>query len=415
MVPNYYLFAKITESLKYICETKVSFMAKTSFDNTKRAFALKSDNELGRAYFLFNMISKEPLVRIGSAITKFALSLRLPVEGIIRATVFDHFCGGVSERDCLPVVDELYDLGVSSVLDYSVEGKEEEAQFDACLDKVIELTNFAEHKEAMPISVFKPTGLGRFSIWQKITEGTVLTASEKEAWNRIVSRFDAICKRGLEADVEVLIDAEESWMQNAADDLVTEMMEKYNREKTIVYNTLQCYRWDRLDFVKEQHMLARVKGFKLGYKVVRGAYMEKENDRAQEKGYPTPICASKHATDANFNAVVRYILDNLDDISLFLGTHNEESSALAIEIMKEKGIAPSDNRVWFGQLFGMSDNISFNLAADGYNVAKYIPFGPVKEVMPYLIRRAQENTSVAGQTNRELTLINNERKRRKGL
>lgn len=413
MQPNYYLFTKNNDSLKYICETNLSIMTKTSFDNTERAFALKNDSELERAYFLFKMISKEPLVRIGTAVTKFALNVSLPVEGLIRSTVFDHFCGGVSENDCLPVVDKLHAAGVSSVLDYSVEGKEEEAQFDACLDKVIDLTNFAENKEAMPISVFKPTGFGRFAIWQKITEKGTMTSDENEEWKRIITRFDAICKRAHETDVEVLIDGEESWMQDAADNLVTQMMAKYNKEKAIVYNTLQCYRWDRLDFLREQHLMAKAKGFKLGYKIVRGAYMEKENDRAAAKGYPTPICESKRATDDNFNAVMRYIFDNLEDISLFLGTHNEESSALAVEIMKEKGISPSDNRVWFGQLYGMSDHISFNLAADGYNVAKYIPFGPVKDVMPYLIRRAEENTSVAGQTNRELELIKTERKRRK--
>lgn len=388
-------------------------MAKTSFDNTERAFTLKSDSELERAYFLFKMISKEPLVRIGTAVTKFALNVSLPVEGLIRSTVFDHFCGGVSEQDCLPVVDKLYAAGVSSVLDYSVEGKEEEAQFDACLQKVVELTDFAENKEAMPISVFKPTGFGRFDIWQKRTEGAILNKEEATEWNRITARFDTICKRAFDTDVEVLIDGEESWMQDAADTLVTQMMAKYNKEKAIVYNTLQCYRWDRLDFLKEQHLMAKAKGFKLGYKIVRGAYMEKENDRAEANGYATPICSSKQATDDNFNAVMRYIFDNLDDISLFLGTHNEESSALAVEIMEEKGIAAGDNRVWFGQLYGMSDHISFNLAAEGYNVAKYIPFGPVKDVMPYLIRRAEENTSVAGQTNRELELIKTERKRRK--
>ena len=388
-------------------------MPKTSFDNTERAFSLKSDSELERAYFLFKMISKEPLVRIGTAMTKFAINLSLPVEGLIRSTVFDHFCGGVSEQDCLPVVDKLYAVGVSSVLDYSVEGKEDEAQFDACMNKVVELTKFAEHNEAMPIIVFKPTGLGRFLIWEKVTAGNPLSESEKGEWNRIVNRFDTICKLALKSDVEVLIDGEESWIQDAADDLVTEMMVKYNKGNPIVYNTLQCYRWDRLDFLKKQHLMAKAQGIRLGYKIVRGAYMEKENDRAQEKGYPTPICANKKATDDNFDEVLRYIMDNLDDISLFLGTHNEESSALAVEIMKEKGVSPTDNRVWFGQLYGMSDHISFNLAADGYNVAKYIPFGPVKDVMPYLIRRAEENTSVAGQTNRELELIKAERKRRK--
>lgn len=388
-------------------------MPTTSFNDTKRAFALKTDSELERAYFLFKMISKEPLVKIGTAVTKFALNVSLPVEGLIRSTVFDHFCGGVNEQDCLPTVDKLYAVGVSSVLDYSVEGKEDEAQFDACLDKVMSLTAFASEKDAMPISVFKPTGFGRFAIWEKKTAGEKLTPTEMEEWNRIVDRFDTICQRAKEMDIEVLIDGEESWMQDAADELVSAMMVKYNKDKPVVYNTLQCYRWDRLEYLKQQHLDAKARGYTLGYKIVRGAYMEKENKRAQEMGYPTPICASKQATDDNFNQVMRYIFDHLDDISIFLGTHNEESTAMALDIMKEKGIAVNDNRVWFGQLYGMSDHISFNLAADGYNVAKYMPFGPVKDVMPYLIRRAEENTSVAGQTNRELELIKKERQRRK--
>ena len=383
------------------------------FENSERAFILKSDKELKRAHFLFKMISNPSLVRIGTAATKFALKAKLPVEGLIRSTVFDHFCGGVTDKDCLPVVDKLYGVGVSSVLDYSVEGKEEEAQFDACLAKVVELTDFAEHREAMPISVFKPTGLGRFAIWQKKTEGTNFTANEAEEWKRIEQRFDTICKRAYDTNVEVLIDGEESWMQDAADDLVAKMMAKYNKETTIVYNTLQCYRWDRLDYLKKLHLDAKAQGFKIGVKVVRGAYMEKERERALANGYASPICKDKQATDNNFNEVMRYIFDNLEDISLFLGTHNEESSLLATTIMQEKGIDSSDKRIWFGQLYGMSDHISFNLAAQGYNVAKYIPFGPVRDVMPYLIRRANENTSVAGQTNRELELIKKEKKRRK--
>ncbi|MEM7187217.1 MAG: proline dehydrogenase family protein, partial [Bacteroidota bacterium] len=290
---------------------------------------------------------------------------------------------------------------------------EEEAQFDATMEKVIELTRFAQHKQEMPFSVFKPTGLGRFEIWQKITENQALDEKEQEEWKRIVARYHAICKVAHECDVVLLIDGEETWMQDAADELCQQMMEQYNQNKPIVFNTLQCYRWDRLEYLKEQHQLAREKGYRLGFKVVRGAYMEKENDRAEEKGYPTPICASKQATDDNFNAVVAYILDHLDDISLFLGSHNEHSSYLAMEIMEQKGIAKDDPRVWFGQLYGMSDHISYNLADAGYRVAKYIPFGPVKDVMPYLIRRAEENTSVAGQTSRELDLLKREKKRRK--
>tara|TARA_R110002012_G_scaffold66701_1_gene174349 strand:- start:1851 stop:3023 length:1173 start_codon:yes stop_codon:yes gene_type:complete len=383
------------------------------FDNTETAFQLKSDSELERAYFLFKMISKEPLVKIGSAVTKFALNINLPVEGLIRSTVFDHFCGGVNERDCMSTVDKLCDVGVSSVLDFSVEGKEEEAQFDATANKVIELTEFAKNKEAMPFSVFKPTGFGRFKIWQKITENEPLTESEKTGWKNIENRYDRVSKIAHDNGIRLLIDAEESWMQDAADDLCERMMEKYNTEQPIVFNTLQCYRWDRLDYLKKLHKRAKMKGYKLGFKIVRGAYMEKENERAIEKGYKTPICESKKATDDTFNEVLKYILENIDDIGLFVGTHNELSTYLTMDLMKQKGISKNDDRIWFGQLFGMSDHITFNLGAEGYNVAKYIPFGPVKDVMPYLIRRAEENTSVAGQTSRELTLLKKEKERRK--
>lgn len=383
------------------------------FDNTETAFQLKSDSELERAYFLFKMISMEPLVKIGSAVTKFALNVNLPVEGLIRSTVFDHFCGGVNERDCMSTVDKLFDVGVSSVLDFSVEGKEEDAQFEATANKVIELTELSKNMEAMPFSVFKPTGFGRFKVYQKITEKQPLTDIEKEYWKNIEDRYDRVSKAAHDCGIRLLIDGEESWMQGAADELCEIMMEKYNRERPIVFNTLQCYRWDRLEYLKKVHQRAKAKGYKLGFKIVRGAYMEKENERAAEKGYKSPICESKKATDDNFNEIMKYILDNLDDIELFVGTHNESSTYLAMDMIKQKEISKSDDRVWFGQLFGMSDHISFNLGAVGYNVVKYIPFGPVKDVMPYLIRRAEENTSVAGQTSRELTLLKKEKERRK--
>lgn len=386
---------------------------KNYFDNTETAFKLKSDSELERAYFLFKMISKEPLVRIGTAVTKFALNVNLPVEGLIRSTVFDHFCGGISEVDCMDMVDKLYDVGVSSVLDFSVEGKEEEAQFDATAAKVEELTHFAQNKPSMPFSVFKPTGFGKFQIFQRVTEKKSLTEVEENQWQQIVRRYDAVSKAAHECDISLLIDSEQSWMQDAADILCEEMMEKYNREKPVVFNTLQCYRWDRLDYLKQQHERARAKGYKLGFKIVRGAYMEAENERAIEKKYPSPICESKKTTDDNFDEIMTYIMDNLDDIALFVGTHNENSTYLAMEMMEDKSISKDDNRMWFGQLYGMSDHITFNLGEMGYNVAKYIPFGPVKDVMPYLIRRAEENTSVAGQTGRELSLLKKEKQRRK--
>jgi proline dehydrogenase len=383
------------------------------FENTGTAFALKSDSELERAYFLFKMISSQPLVRIGTAATNFALKANLPVEGLIRSTVFDHFCGGVNEDDCLPVIDKLYTKDVSSVLDYSVEGKETKDQFDNALKKILKIINFCDEKEAMPIVVFKPTGFGRFHLYQKKTEGLDFTADEQAEWDRIVGRFDAVCKLAKEKDVEVLIDGEESWMQDAADDLVEDMMRTYNKDKTIVYNTLQTYRSDRLDYLKKLHQRAKKEDYKIGMKIVRGAYMEKERGRAEEKGYDSPICENKKATDDNFNNTLHYIIENINDISVFIGTHNEESNYLAMELMEKYNVSKNDNNVWFGQLYGMSDHISYNLAAAGYNVAKYIPFGPVKDVMPYLIRRAEENTSVAGQTNRELSLLKAEKKRRK--
>jgi proline dehydrogenase len=383
------------------------------FNNTEKAFSLKPNSELNRAHFLFQMIGKPALVKIGTSLTNFALQFHLPVEGIIRKTVFDHFCGGVSEQDCLQVVAKMYTKGVSSVLDYSVEGKEEEAQFDACLKMTLKTIDFAKENKAIPFAVFKPTGLGRIDLYEKVGEKATLSTTEQEEWNRVVARFEKICQYAYDNDVQILVDGEETWMQDAADEVVERMMEKFNTKKAIIFNTLQLYRWDRVSYLKNLHLRAKEKGYHIGMKLVRGAYMEKEAKRAEEKGYKNPICETKQATDINFNEGLNYMLDNITEMAVFAGTHNEESSYLLMNLMQEKGISNDDSRIWFGQLYGMSDNISYNLADNGYNVAKYLPFGPVRDVMPYLIRRAQENTSVAGQTGRELTLIISERNRRK--
>ena len=383
------------------------------FNNTEKAFSLKSNSELNRAHFLFQMIGKPALVKIGTSLTNFALKFHLPVEGIIRKTVFDHFCGGVSEQDCLQVVAKMYTKGVSSVLDYSVEGKEEEGQFDACLKMTLKTIDFAKENKAIPFAVFKPTGLGRIDLYEKVGEKATLSIAEQDEWNRVVARFEKICQYAYDSDVQILVDGEETWMQDAADEVVERMMEKFNTKKAIIFNTLQLYRWDRVPYLKALHQRAKEKGFHIGMKLVRGAYMEKEAKRAEEKGYKNPICETKHATDTNFNIGLNYMLDNITEMAVFAGTHNEESSYLLMNLMREKGISNTDSRIWFGQLYGMSDNITYNLADNDYNVAKYLPFGPVRDVMPYLIRRAQENTSVAGQTGRELTLIISERNRRK--
>jgi len=383
------------------------------FDNTEIAFSLKSDAELDRAYYLFEMIKREPLVKIGTAVTKFALKTHLPVEGIIRATVFDHFCGGVTESDCMPTIEKMYTKNVHSVLDYSAEGKEAEEQFDLAMEKTLNTIKFGKEKSSLPFAVFKPTGFGRFDMYQKVSEGENLDAQEEKEWARVKDRYEKVSKAAYDADVPLLIDAEETWMQDSADDLIEGMMRKYNKTKVIVFGTLQLYRWDRLEYLKKLHQRAKEQGFKVGMKLVRGAYMEKERERAEEKGYKDPICVDKKATDKMFNDVMMYMFENIGDMAIFSGTHNEKSSYLLMDLIANSSLAKDDDRIWFGQLYGMSDHISFNLAKEGYNVAKYLPFGPVRDVMPYLIRRAEENTSVAGQTSRELSLLKTERERRK--
>lgn len=382
------------------------------FDNTEIAFSLKSDSELERAYFLFKLIQNQPMVRIGTAVTNFAIKAHLPVEKLIRATVFDHFCGGVTEEDCVPNIDKMYTNNVYSVLDYSVEGKASEDEFDKTLAKILKIILFAKNKNAVPYAVFKPTGFGRFALYQKITEKKSLNDNEQKEWDRVIERFHAVCKSATEHNVPLLIDAEESWMQDAADDLMETLMEIYNKETPIVFNTLQMYRHDRMEYLKGLCQRAKQKNYHIGIKLVRGAYMEKEHARAKEKGYPTPICKDKMATDLNYDTALKFLMQS-SKVAVFAGTHNEESSYLLMQLAKEKGMAANDNRLWFGQLYGMSDHISYNLSNIGYNVAKYLPFGPVRDVMPYLIRRAEENTSVAGQTSRELNLLKTERNRRK--
>jgi len=387
-------------------------MDKSLFNDTQTAFSIKTDTELERAYFLFKMIQSEPLVRIGTAVTKFALKAHMPVEHLIRASVFDHFCGGVTEEDCMPVIDKMFQKNVHSILDYSVEGKETEEQFDLALEKTLRILDFVKEIKAIPFAVFKPTGFGRFALYQKITEKEPLSDSEKEEWKRVLARYEKVAKKAHDNDVPLLIDAEESWMQDAADNLVESLMEKYNKNKAIVFGTLQMYRHDRMPYLKALHQRAKEKGFYIGMKLVRGAYMEKERERATEKGYPSPICKDKAETDKNYNAALTYMMEN-GKMAIFAGTHNEDSSLLLLKLAEKHQIPKNDNRMWFGQLYGMSDHISFNLAKEDYNVAKYLPFGPVRDVMPYLIRRAEENTSVAGQTSRELRLLKEERKRRK--
>ncbi len=389
-------------------------ISKEIFLDTETAFSLKSDSELERAYWLFSLIQKQPLVKLGTAVTNFALKHHLPIEGIIKTTVFDHFCGGITEEDTLPVVEKLFSKGVYSILDYSVEGAQNEEDFERAFSKTKYLIEFASKRKEIPFAVFKPTGVGAFEIYEKVSAGESLTSEEKNKWEKIKDRYYRLFVAAVEHDVPVMVDAEESWMQKAVDDMLEEFMFEFNKKKPYVINTLQMYRCERLDYLKELYEKTQSKGVKLGIKFVRGAYMEKERERAEELGYPSPICENKEKTDRNYNEALRFMINRFNnDLLIYNGSHNEESNLLLANLMEEKGIERNNPNIWFGQLYGMSDNITFNLAKLGFNTSKYIPFGPVKDVIPYLIRRAEENTSVEGQTNRELKLLEIERKRRK--
>ena len=383
------------------------------FSNTKEAFSLKSNFELLRAQFLFNIIENRTLVKFSTLLTNFALKFYLPVTPIIKMTVFNHFCGGVSELDCNPVIKKMYDKSVSSVLDFSTEAFNSEIEFDNCYDKKIAIIEFIKDRPEIPFAVFKPTCLGSLDLFKKKTIDEDLSDKDNILWKRVVERFKGVCQKAYDNNIKILIDAEEVYVQKAIDDLALLMMRKFNREKPIVFNTVQMYRLDRLKYLNDLLNDKANNGLIFGFKLVRGAYMEKERSIAKSLNIKSPICMTKKETDFNFNSGLDFVFNNLDRISLVCGSHNEDSVIKIMEIMKNKNLKVSDDKIWFGQLFGMSDNITFNLAKMGYNTFKILPFGPVRNLMPYLIRRAEENTSVKGQTGRELQLILNERKRRK--
>jgi len=380
------------------------------FDNTKIGFDLKSNFELKRSLFLFKVISNKTITKIGSAILRGLISLRWSwitnsqnsFTAALTYQIYDQFCAGVTDNLAMETVNKLLSKNVYSYLHYSVEGARNDISFDIHCQTVINSIEFASTKKNLPFTVFKPTAIGRITEYE-----------QSEVSQTIYNRFDKICKKAFEKNIKILIDAEESWIQDSIDNLVEMMMKKYNKEKTIVFNTVQMYRHDRLDYLTRILESAKKNNFKIGIKLVRGAYIEKENKRAKRLKYESPICVSKNATDINFDKGVDYILSNLNVFSLFCGTHNEESLYKIIDMINYKGLEKKSDKIWLAQLYGMSDHITFNLANANYNVIKYLPWGPVNEVIPYLIRRAEENTSVKGQTSRELTLIRNEISRRK--
>lgn len=383
------------------------------FNDTQTAFKLKSDWEMCKALFLFTCIKNPWLNKTSTFLASWLVRHNEPITSyIIKKLVFQHFCGGENQLACSYIIKKLCIYGVQSVLDYAIESQSNEEAFNRIFFETLSNIDFAKNNTCVPFIVFKPTGLGNANIYEKISKKCQLTSEEENAWKRTQNRFDAICKKAFDNNVYVLIDAEESWIQDAVDQLSEQMMIEYNQKQCLIFNTLQMYRWDRLEYLKKSHEHALLGKYYIGYKLVRGAYMQKERDRAKLMGYKDPIHKNKQDTDTDYNNAVNYAIKHINIISIFAGTHNENSCFLIKKLSEEQQIHKKSDHIWFGQLYGMSDHITFELGKLGYNTTKYLPYGPLKETIPYLIRRAQENVAITGQTNRELKLIENEIKRR---
>jgi len=387
--------------------------SKINFEDTATAFAHKSLKELKKSHFVFSTMSYSWMVKAGTFLTNSALKLRLPVKGIIKKTLFDQFCGGESIEGSEPRMRQLAESKVKTILDYSVEGEASEEGYDEAMQEAIRVADYAKQHESIPFCVIKVSGLGSVAILEKVQKKVSLNESEVLKYERIKVRLDTIASKTVANGLKLMIDAEESWYQHSIDELVYELMIKYNQEKPFIYNTYQMYRHEALGSMKRGYEYVARQGSFFGTKLVRGAYMEKERDRSEELGYPDPIQPNRTATDSDYNDGLKFAIEHLDELSICAGTHNEPSCQHLIDLMKENKIENNDPRVFFSQLLGMSDNISFKLSDKGYNVAKYVPYGPVEKVLPYLFRRADENTSIAGQSSREFSLVKKELERRK--
>ena len=384
-----------------------------NFENTEHAYKLKSNRELFRALYLFKLISNQRLVAFLTKVVTLAIKFKLPISFLFKYTVFKQFCSGISEKDSIDEVDRLASYNVKSYMHYASESQKSEVGMDESLTKILDTLKFSSGKSALQFTVFKATSLGPIDLFEKVSAGIGLNYEEKNVWRRVLKRIEVCCKTARSLNVKIFIDAEESWIQSAIDDIAESMMAKFNTKKAYVFTTIQMYRIDRLAYLKKIIDKAEEKKFLIGVKLVRGAYMEKENIRAKNLGISSPICKNKKATDLNFDKALEHIIDKVHICNLFIGSHNEESIIKATKLMNKYKYKNNHPFIWFSQLYGMADHISFNLALEGYQVVKYVPFGPVKEVIPYLIRRAEENTSVSGQTPRELNLIKKEIRRRK--
>ncbi len=384
-----------------------------SFDNTETAFAYKSDKALRKANFLFTSMAIHWLVKAGTRLAPLALKWRLPVKGIIRNTMYEQFCGGETLEKTAATSEKLGKSGVGVILDYGVEAKEGEEEFDKTAQEFIRVINYAATQQNIAHIAIKVTGFARFRLLEKLHAGAALNEAEQQEYERVRSRVLRVCSTAAEKNTGILFDAEESWIQQPVDDLCMEMMKKFNRADAVIFNTFQLYRHDRLEFLQRSFDITRRQGVVLGAKLVRGAYLEKERRRATELNYPSPIQPDKLSTDRDYNAALKFCVEHIEGICFFAASHNEYSSLLVTKLLTEKNIPLSHPHVLFSQLYGMSDHISFNLAKAGCKVSKYMPYGPVEDVIPYLMRRAQENSAVSGQTSRELALIRKEIKRRK--
>ena len=383
-----------------------------SFDNTAVAFSGMNNRELRKAYWLFRMMSNHTMVDVGTYFTRIAFQIGLPVKNLVKHTLYRHFCGGESLPECRTAIDALASHRVSTILDYGVEGEESEAGFEENLVEQLRAIAFANSNEHVPYVSCKVTGYAPFSLLEKMHEGKALSAEEETAKKRLMERLFQIGEAAEKSDVALYIDAEESWIQDAVDRMAEELMARFNRQEAVVFNTAQLYRHDRLAYIKAAHERAQQGQYTLGFKLVRGAYMEKERERAKRKGYPSPIQPDKASTDRDYDAALDYCLAHHESIAFCVATHNERSCRHTVETVQRRGIPLDHTHVHFAQLYGMSDHISFNLAQAGFNASKYMPYGPVQDVIPYLIRRAEENSSVAGQVGRELGLLRRELKRR---
>ena len=384
-----------------------------SFEDTAIAFQHKSDRELLLAYLIFGLTKNPYLVKFLSQAAKLTLSMGLPVKPIIKATVFKQFCGGEKKEEYSRIIAKLGKAGIGTILDYSVEGTEDEVGFEGTKKELLNIIEQSKSNPNIPCTCMKMTAIGSIELLEKVTANKVLSIDEQREWGKVKNRLEEICKASYQANKPIYIDAEESWIQKAIDGLAEEMMSKYNTHKAIVFTTLQLYRWDRIDYFIGLIEEARSGSYSLGIKIVRGAYLEKERERARLLGYKSPINSSKSDTDKEYNKAIELFINNIDVVEICVGTHNETSCRLLVKLMAENKLANDHPHIYFSQLYGMSDNISFNLANAGYNVSKYLPFGPVESTLPYLARRAEENTAIAGQMSKELEIISKERRRRK--